>query len=91
MPQPAPHSDRDADRAQQAGAPSLGSAENTGAAGTALRVSLIYGMDCKALKAENMSTEYQPKMAPTDMKETVIPKSGGKETPETTKTTGVNK
>jgi hypothetical protein len=59
--------------------------------GQSAKGELIYAMDCKALKAENRSTDYQPKMPPTDMKETVIPKSGGEQTPETTRTTGVNK
>jgi hypothetical protein len=49
-----------------------------------------YGMDCKALKAENRA-ENQPNMPPTNMKDTVIPKSGGTQTPETTPTTGVSK
>jgi hypothetical protein len=48
-------------------------------------------MEWTARQAENRSTDYQPKMPPTDMKETVIPKSGGEQTPETTRTTGVNK
>ncbi len=52
---------------------------------------LVYAMDCKALKAENVSTEFKPNMPPTDLKDTVIPKSGGFQTPETTPTTGVNK
>jgi hypothetical protein len=51
---------------------------------------LVYGMDCKVLKAENRA-EFQPNMPPTNMKDTVIPKSGGLQTPETTPTTGVNK
>ena len=52
---------------------------------------MVYGLDCKALKAENKSPEYKPGMAATNMKETVIPKSGGVQNPETTPTTGVNK
>jgi hypothetical protein len=52
---------------------------------------LVYAMDCRALKAENVSTEFKPNMPPTNMKDTVIPKSGGVQTPETTPTTGVNK
>jgi hypothetical protein len=59
--------------------------------GQSAKGELIYGMDCQALKAKNRSTDYQPKMPATDMKDTVIPKSGGEQTPETTKTTGVNK
>lgn len=52
---------------------------------------MVYGLDCKALKAENKSPEYKPGMAATNMKETVIPKSGAVQTPESTPTTGVNK
>ncbi len=52
---------------------------------------MVYGLDCKALKAENKSPEYKPGMAATNMKDTVIPKSGAVQTPETTPTTGVNK
>lgn len=51
---------------------------------------MVYAMDCKSLKAENRA-ENQPNMPSTNMKETVIPKSGGTQTPETTPTTGVNK
>jgi hypothetical protein len=51
---------------------------------------MVYGMDCKSLKAENRA-ENQPNMPPTTMKDTVIPKSGATQTPETTPTTGVNK
>jgi hypothetical protein len=59
--------------------------------GQSAKGELIYGMDCKALKAENAQTEYKPKMPPTDMPDTVIPKSGAQQTPETTRTTGENK
>lgn len=52
---------------------------------------MVYALGCNALKAENTSPEYKPKIAPTDMKETVIPKAGATQTPETTPTTGVNK
>lgn len=51
---------------------------------------LVYGMDCKALKAENRA-ENPPNMPPTNMKDTVIPKSGATQNPESTSTTGVNK
>ena len=51
---------------------------------------IVYGMDCKALKVENRA-ENLPNMPPTTMKDTVIPKSGATQTPETTQTTGVNK
>jgi hypothetical protein len=52
---------------------------------------MVYALGCKALKPENISSNYKPKMAPTDMSETVIPKPGATQTPETTPTTGVNK
>ena len=51
---------------------------------------MVYALDCKALKAENRA-ENEPNMARTNMKDTVIPKSGATQTPETTQTTGVNK
>jgi len=51
---------------------------------------MVYGMDCKGLKPENR-VENQPNLPPTNMKDTVIPKSGGTQNPETTPTTGVNK
>ena len=51
---------------------------------------MVYGMDCKTLKVENRA-EILPNMPPTNMKDTVIPKSGATQTPETTTTTGVNK
>jgi hypothetical protein len=51
---------------------------------------MVYGMDCKSLKPENRA-ENEPNMPRTTMKETVIPKAGGTQTPETTPTTGVNK
>jgi hypothetical protein len=59
--------------------------------GQTSRGEMVYGLDCKSLKAENISTEYKPNMPPTDMKETVIPKSGAVQTPETTPVTGMNK
>jgi hypothetical protein len=52
---------------------------------------MIYSLDCKAIKAENADVDYKPKMPPTTMKETVIPKSGATQTPAETPTTGVNK
>jgi hypothetical protein len=51
---------------------------------------MVYGMDCKSLKPENRA-ENQPDMPPTNLKDTVIPKSGATQTPETTPTTGTNK
>jgi hypothetical protein len=58
--------------------------------GQSAKGELIYGMDCKDLKPENRM-EVLSTMPPTDMKDTVIPKSGKVQTPETTPTTGVNK
>ena len=45
--------------------------------------------DCT--KPENKQTEVKPAMPSTNMKDTVIPKAGAQQTPETTPTTGVNK
>ena len=47
---------------------------------------MVYSLDCKALKAENKDINYKPDMPATNMPETVIPKSGGTQTPETTPT-----
>jgi hypothetical protein len=52
---------------------------------------MVYSLDCKAIKTENADMNYKPKMAPTTMNETVIPKSGATQTPAETPTTGVNK
>ena len=48
-------------------------------------------LDCKVIKVENADLDYKPKMPSTTMPETVIPKSGGKQNPADTPTTGVNK
>ena len=45
--------------------------------------------DCA--KPENKSPESKPPMPQTNMKETVIPKAGATQTPDTTPTTGQNK
>jgi hypothetical protein len=58
--------------------------------GQSAKGDLIYGMDCAALKPENRM-EVLSTMPSTTMKDTVIPKSGKVQTPETTTTTGVNK
>jgi hypothetical protein len=47
---------------------------------------LVYSLDCKALKAENKEVNYKPDMPATNLPETVIPKSGATQTPETTPT-----
>jgi hypothetical protein len=55
--------------------------------GQSVKGELIYGMDCKALKSENRM-EVLPNMPPTNMKDTVIPKAGGVQNPDTTPTKG---
>jgi hypothetical protein len=52
---------------------------------------MVYALDCKALKPENNSPEYKPNMPQTELKDTVIPKSGGAQRPEDTRTTGTNR
>jgi hypothetical protein len=47
---------------------------------------MVYSLDCKALKAENKDVSYKPDMPATNLPETVIPKSGKVQTPETTPT-----
>jgi hypothetical protein len=49
---------------------------------------LIYTLDCKAIKTDQTIGEYKPTVPPTNMKETVIPKSGAVQTPATTPTSG---
>jgi hypothetical protein len=48
---------------------------------------LIYSLDCKAIKTDYTVGEYKPNMPETNMKDTVIPKSGAVQTPATTPTT----
>lgn len=55
--------------------------------GRSAKGELIYGMDCAALKPENR-VEVMPNMPQTNLKDTVIPKPGTVQTPETTPTTG---
>ena len=45
---------------------------------------MVYSLDCKAIKAENADTNYKPNMPATNMSETVIPKSGATQTPDST-------
>jgi hypothetical protein len=52
---------------------------------------LIYSLDCKAIKTDYTVGEYKPAMPDTNMKDTVIPKSGAVQTPATTPTTGETK
>jgi hypothetical protein len=53
--------------------------------GQSAKGELIYGMDCKALKPENR-VEVLSTMPPTNLPNTVIPKSGGKQDPDATPT-----
>jgi hypothetical protein len=52
---------------------------------------LIYSLDCKAITTDYTVGENKPNMPPTNLKDTVIPKSGGLQTPETTPTKGENR
>ncbi|MBV8894892.1 MAG: hypothetical protein JO051_00150 [Acidobacteriaceae bacterium] len=47
----------------------------------------IYGLDCPAIN-NVASTDYKPDMPATNLKDTVIPKPGGKQNPEATPTKG---
>jgi len=47
---------------------------------------LVYSLDCKAIKAENLDVNYKPSMPGTNLSETVIPKAGATQTPENTPT-----
>jgi hypothetical protein len=58
--------------------------------GQSAKGEMIYGMDCKALKPENQ-VEVLPNMPSTNLANTVIPKPGKVQTPETTPTSGENK
>ena len=49
---------------------------------------MIYSLDCAAIKTDYPTGSYKPDMPPTKMKDTVIPKSGGVQTPESTPTQG---
>ncbi|MBR0933424.1 hypothetical protein [Bradyrhizobium jicamae] len=55
--------------------------------GQSAKGELIYGMDCAALKPEN-EAEVMQNMPKTNLKDTVIPKPGAVQTPETTPTSG---
>ncbi|WP_213737521.1 hypothetical protein [Bradyrhizobium sp. dw_411] len=49
---------------------------------------LIYSLECKAITTDSTVGEYKPDMADTNLKNTVVPKSGGTQTPEATPTKG---
>ena len=75
---PAFAQDNSADPAALQGCPPIGQTA---------RGELIYSLDCKAITTDYTVGENKPNMPPTDLKNTVIPKSGGLQTPETTRTT----
>jgi hypothetical protein len=56
--------------------------------GQSAKGELIYSLDCAAIKTDYPTGSYKPDMPPTKMKDTVIPKSGGVQTPESTPTQG---
>jgi hypothetical protein len=49
---------------------------------------LIYSLDCKAITPDYTVGENKPNMPDTNLKNTVIPKSGATQTPEATPTKG---
>jgi hypothetical protein len=55
--------------------------------GQTARGELIYSLDCKAITTDYTVGENKPNMPPTNLKNTVIPKSGDVQTPATTPTT----
>ena len=59
--------------------------------GTTAGGETVYALGCEVLKPENKSTEYKPNMPPTELKDTVIPKPGGVQNPDQTRTTGTNR
>jgi hypothetical protein len=56
------------------------------AIGQTAKGEMVYSFDCKAIKAENKDINYKPEMPATSLPETVIPRSGKTQTPETTPT-----
>ena len=56
--------------------------------GQSAKGELIYSLDCAAIKTDYPTGSYKPDMPPTKMKDTVIPKSGGAQNPESTPTQG---
>jgi hypothetical protein len=74
--------DKAADSAGLSGCPAIGQTA---------KGELIYSLDCKAIKTDYTVGEYKPNMPETNMKDTVIPKSGAVQTPATTPTTGETK
>ncbi len=58
--------------------------------GQTARGELIYSLDCKAITTDYTVGENKlNNMPPTNLKNTVIPQSGGLQTPETTSTKAV--
>jgi len=61
--------------------------QNCPTIGQTAKGELIYSLDCKAIKTDYTVGESKPNMPPTNLSNTVIPKAGGVQTPETTPTT----
>ena len=57
--------------------------------GQTARGELIYSLDCKAITTDYTVGENKPNMPPTNLNNTVIPKAGAVQTPETTSTKAV--
>jgi hypothetical protein len=55
--------------------------------GQTVRGERIFGLDCAAIN-NVASNDYKPEMPATNMKDTVIPKPGAVQNPETTPTKG---
>jgi hypothetical protein len=71
--------------AQGASPPAL---QNCPPIGQTAKGDLIYSLDCKAIKTDYTVGEYKPNMPDTTMKDTVIPKSGALQNPDSTPTKG---
>ena len=52
---------------------------------------LVYAIDCKIVKGDTVGTNYKPDMPATNLPATVIPKSGGTESPPEAPVTGATK
>jgi hypothetical protein len=62
--------------------------QNCPPTGQTARGELVYSLDCKAITTDYTVGENKPDMPKTNLKDTVIPKSGALQTPETTSTKG---
>jgi hypothetical protein len=59
--------------------------------GQTARGELIYSLDCKAIATDSTVGENKPKMPETNLKDTVIPKSGAKQIGDSAPTTSETK